>query len=119
MHDRKYKIVYYYENGKFPIVDFIANELTEDQRGAVKRYAELLEEKGPDLKRPQVDKLKNYKKLWELRPSFWKAEIRIIFTWHNGKPVFLEGFIKKSDNKKTDRHYKRAEERRIKLEKSH
>jgi len=111
-----YLIEYYYEKGKYPVAEFIINELTPEQQGAVKKYSDLLEERGPQLHRPQVEKLKGYSRLWELRPSFWRTEIRIIFTWHNKRPVFLEGFIEKAEGKKTRRHYERANERCIKLD---
>jgi hypothetical protein len=112
----KYAIEYYFEDGEYPVEKFLRNELTPEQRGPVFKYAELLEERGPALHRPQVEKLKGYKRLWELRPHFWRTEVRIIFTWRNNRPVFLEGFIEKAEGKKTRRHYERADERRIKLE---
>ncbi len=111
----RYPIEYYYENSKYPVAEFIVNELTPEQQGAVKKYSDLLEERGPALHRPQVEKIKGYNRLWELRPSFWKTEIRIIFTWRNNRPVFLEGFIEKAEGKKTRRHYDRAEVRKTAL----
>ena len=69
-----YSIEYYFENGKYPAADFIVNCLTPEQQGAVKKYSDLLEERGPGLHRPQVEKLKGYNRLWELRPSFWKTK---------------------------------------------
>lgn len=115
MDKRSYPVEYYYENGEYPVVEFIINELTVDQQGAVKKYSDMLKDRGPQLHRPQVEKLKGYSRLWELRPSFWKTEIRIVFTWRNNRPVFLEGFIEKAEGKKTRRHYKRDHERCLKL----
>ncbi len=116
MAERRFPIEYYYENGKHPVAEFIINVLTPEQQGAVKKYSDLLEERGPVLHSPQVEKLKGYSRLWELRPSFWKTEIRIIFTWRNNRPVFLEGFIEKAEGKKTRRHYERARKRQAKLD---
>lgn len=114
---KKYPIAHYHEGKYYPVVYFLTNELTPEQRGKVKTYGELLEERGPMLTRPQVEKLKGYSDLWELRPHFWNTEIRIIFTWYKSQPVFLEGFIEKSEGKKTQRHYDRANERKNKLPK--
>ena len=51
-----------------------------------------------------------------IKAKFLENEIRIIFTWRNNHPVFLEGFIEKAEGKKTRRHYDRADARRIKLD---
>jgi len=115
LEKRNYPIDYYYEDGKCPVAEFILNELTPEQQGAVKKYSDLLEERGPNLHRPQVEKLKGYTKIWELRPSYSRTEVRILFTWLNNRPVYLEGFIEKAEGKKTRRHYERADSRRLKL----
>jgi hypothetical protein len=116
MQKKNYPIEYYYENGEYPIIEFI-EKLTPDQIGALKKYSDLLEERGPALHRPHVEKAHGYERLWELRPSFWKTEIRILFTWKNNRPVYLEGFIEKAEGKKTERHYKRADGYRKNLDK--
>ena len=115
MQSKKYPIGHYHEGDYYPVKDFMNNELNQKEQGRLKFYSEQLEDHGPALMRPQVEKLKGFTDLWELRPSFWKTEIRIIFTWFNNQPVFLEGFIEKSEGKKTNRHYQRANERKIKL----
>ncbi|HPN64529.1 MAG: hypothetical protein BWY84_00378 [Candidatus Aerophobetes bacterium ADurb.Bin490] len=46
MEKRNYPIEYYYEDGKCPVAEFILNELTPEQQGAVKKYSDLLEERG-------------------------------------------------------------------------
>jgi len=69
---------YFYQTprGDVPVKDFIIS-LQEDVQGKILKWISLLQEHGPALKRPYADKLRD--KIYELRLSFSRLEIRILY----------------------------------------
>ena len=72
---------------------FIAN-LQEEVQGKIVKWISLLQEYGPTLKRPYADKLRD--KIYELRLSFGKLEIRILYFFWNSSIILTNGFLKKT-----------------------
>ena len=54
----------------------------------------MLEEKGPDLARPYADVVSG--PIRELRVSFARLEIRMLYFIHGGCVILTHGFFKKS-----------------------
>lgn len=86
---------YLYQNqrGDIPVKDFIIS-LPENVQGKVLKWVSLLQEYGPALKRPHADKLKD--KIYELRLSFGRLEIRILYFFWNDIIILTNGFLKKT-----------------------
>ncbi|MCX8093689.1 MAG: type II toxin-antitoxin system RelE/ParE family toxin [Candidatus Goldbacteria bacterium] len=84
----------------------------------IKKYLELLDEKGHALQMPFVDKIESYKNLYELRPHHHNIEYRMIFFWRGNIAYFIHSFVEKGQKKKNQREYKIAEVRKKKLEKN-
>ena len=84
--------------------EFIAwyDALTRGERKAIARNVEVLEQKGPDLGRPQVDTLKGSKipNLKELRVQYEDRPIRILFVFDPRRVAYLIlGGDKTGDNR--------------------
>jgi hypothetical protein len=82
--------------------------------GKIKKYLEILDEKGHSLAGPFVDKIEGYKNLWELRPHHHNIEYRMIFFWQKNTAYFMHAFVEKGQKKKNRREYDTAD--RIKQE---
>ena len=82
----------------------------------IKKYLELLDEKGYSLTSPFVDKIEGYKNLWELRPHHHNLEYRMIFFWHRNTAYFIHVFIEKGQKKKNQREYRTAAQKKQILE---
>ncbi|MDI3548594.1 MAG: hypothetical protein PWR10_2246 [Halanaerobiales bacterium] len=93
-----YTIIYYEENNKSSVVEFIMKHSPKEQ-AKILREIDLLEEFGLFLGMPHIRKLKGTNNnLWELRIKHSSNIFRILFfTIKNGKFVLLHGFKKKSN----------------------
>jgi len=92
-----YKIIYYEKpNSECPVKDFIKQFDIEREAPVIYARLALLEEHGPQLKRPYADLLRD--KVYELRFKISKKQIRILYFFFHGNSVILtHGFIKKTD----------------------
>lgn len=92
-----YEVVYYVENNKSPVVEFIMEQSPKEQ-AKILREIDLLEEFGLFLGMPHVRKLKKSNDLWELRIKHSSSIFRIFFfTIKDVKLVLLHGFRKKTN----------------------
>lgn len=81
-------------SGREPAREFIASLPAED-RAKVYGHIEILADKGVLLEKPFVDHIEA--KIWELRISITKREVRVLYFITSGKTaVLLHGFIKKT-----------------------
>lgn len=89
-----YQIVYYQTaRGEAVVRDFLLS-LDRKIRVKVNALLVILEEQGPDLKRPYADVVRG--KIRELRVQFGRNQIRILyFFFHKRQIVLLDGFRKK------------------------
>ena len=92
----KYELIFYAnDRGTSPVDDFISS-LSEKARAKIMSFMAILEEKGPFLKRPYTDILRN--DIRELRIQLSSNEYRVLyFFFLRNKIVFTNGFIKKTD----------------------
>ena len=92
-----YHIIYYVENNRSPVVEFIQNQNPKEQ-AKILREIDLLEEFGLFLGMPHIRKMKSTKSIWELRIKHSSNIFRIFFfTIKDSKLVLLHGFRKKSN----------------------
>jgi phage-related protein len=91
-----YSIIYYEkENGDCPVREFIEQFDHLKQRPIIYARLALLEEHGPQLKRPYADFLRN--KIYELRFKISNKQVRILYFFAHGKTIVLSNaFIKKT-----------------------
>ncbi|MSU75809.1 MAG: type II toxin-antitoxin system RelE/ParE family toxin [Candidatus Magasanikbacteria bacterium] len=82
--------VQYFDSG----LEKLIRSLQESTIAKVVRMVELLEEFGSTLGMPQSKSVARH--LFELRIR-GQQEVRIFYTFHNGRAVLLHGFIKKSE----------------------
>ena len=78
----------------------------------IKKYLEILDERGHLLAGPFVDKIESYKNLWELRPHHHNIEYRMIFFWQRSTAYFIHTFVEKGQKKKNQREYKTADRKK-------
>lgn len=99
-----YNIIFYTaERGDSPLDDFL-DGLDKKSRAKVAAYLSLLEEQGPDLKRPYADIVRG--KIRELRILHSSNQYRILYFFqiHN-QIVLVHAFSKKTQQlKKKDIH---------------
>ena len=89
-----YKIeVFQTDVGDSPAADFLA-ELPVKVRAKVAKWVQLLQEEGPDLKRPYADMLRDG--IRELRVSFGHLDIRSLYFIEGTAIVITHGFLKKT-----------------------
>lgn len=89
-----YQIIYYQTARGEEIVKEFFHGLDDKVQAKVYARLTLLEEEGPNLKRPYADIVQG--KIRELRIKFSKNEIRILyFFFHKNEIILLEGFKKK------------------------
>ncbi len=93
--DVNYSVIYYErENGESPVREFIQQFETLTEKPAVYARLELLEEYGPQLKRPYADYVRD--KIYELRFKLSRKQIRILYFIHDKTVVLTNGLIKKT-----------------------
>jgi len=90
-----YEIIYYEENYRSPVVDFILEKSPKEQ-AKILREIDLLEEFGLSLGMPYIRKIANFD-LWELRIKHSSNIFRILFKDSGSKFVLLHGFQKKTN----------------------
>lgn len=69
--------------------------LEEKERGKCLKWIELLEEHGPQLKRPYADFVEDG--IYELRPRYRNLRSRFLYFFHNKQIIITHGFLKKTD----------------------
>ena len=92
-----YEVIFYTsERGDSPIDEFL-DDLNTKHRGKVAAWIDLLEQEGPNLKRPYADIVRG--KIRELRVKFGNNQYRILYFFYlRNKIVLVHGFVKKSDS---------------------
>jgi phage-related protein len=89
-----YKIEYFQaEGGDLTTVDFLTG-LPIKVRAKIAKWVQLLQEEGPDLKRPYADMLRDG--IRELRVSFGHLDIRLLYFIEGTVIVITHGFLKKT-----------------------
>jgi hypothetical protein len=79
--------------GDAPAKDFLES-LAERPRDKVEAWIAMLQEQGPDLPRPYADVVSA--PIRELRVSFGRLEIRLLYFIHGRRIVLTQGFLKKT-----------------------
>jgi len=79
--------------GDYPARDFL-DSLPERPRMKAAAWIGLLQEKGPDLPRPYADVA--VEPIRELRVSFGRLEIRLLYFFHGKRIILTHGFLKKT-----------------------
>jgi phage-related protein len=80
--------------GGCPIEEFLGG-LQVKVRAKTAKWLQLLQEEGPDLRRPYADMLQDG--IRELRLSFGHIEVRILYFIEGKDIVLTNGFLKKTD----------------------
>ena len=87
-------VLYTTERGDSPIDEFL-DGLGKKSRAKVAAHLSLLEEEGPNLKRPYADVVRG--KIRELRIQFSSNQYRILYFFHmRNQIVMVHAFSKKS-----------------------
>lgn len=94
--------------GGCPAEDFLA-ALPVKVRAKAAKWLQLLQEEGPDLKRPYADILAE--DIRELRLSFGRLEVRFLYFIEGREIVLTNGFLKKTRHTPV-REIERAQRRR-------
>ncbi|MBI4371621.1 MAG: type II toxin-antitoxin system RelE/ParE family toxin [Elusimicrobia bacterium] len=79
--------------GNCPAREFLAS-LPPPVRGKVSKWIQRLQQLGPRLPRPYSDLLEA--PIRELRISFARLEIRLLYFFHGKRIIITHGFLKKS-----------------------
>lgn len=91
-------VLYTTERGASPIDEFL-DALDKKSRAKVAAYLSLLEEEGPDLKRPYADRVRG--KIRELRIHFSSNQYRVLYFFHvRDQIVLVHAFSKKTQQLK-------------------
>jgi hypothetical protein len=85
--------------------------------GKIKKYLDMLDERGHSLEWPYKDKIESYKNLYELRPQFNNVAYRMFYFWKGNAAYFIHTAIEKGQKKKNQREYKMADQNKQILEK--
>jgi hypothetical protein len=80
--------------GRYPAQLYIDEQL-EDHQAKILAWIQLLQEKGPLLRRPYADLLRD--KIYELRPIHSGYQHRILYFFDGKTIVLTHGFLKKAD----------------------
>jgi phage-related protein len=90
------EIIYYCDNGKYPVIDFIKS-LPNKDAAKILREIDLLEAHGFHLGMPHIKKMSDTKGLWELRIKLSSNNYRVFyFHYINSGFVLLHAIHKKS-----------------------
>jgi phage-related protein len=91
-----FRIEYYKEDERYPVIDFI-NTLSTKDKAKILREIDMLEEFGFALGMPYIKKMEGTDELWELRVKIGSNNYRIFyFHYLKGLFVLLHGIHKKS-----------------------
>ena len=91
-----YHVIYYDENNKSPVVDFIQTQNAQEQ-AKILREIDLLEEFGLFLGMPHIRKIKSIKNNWELRIKHSSNLFRILFFTIKDVSLFYYMVFKKTN----------------------
>ncbi len=94
MPNSHWRVVHYEtQDGRCPITEFL-DELRQNERARVLAQIDLLQEKGPDLRRPYADSLKDG--IYELRVRVSRIRYRVLYFFCDRTDIVLtHGFKKK------------------------
>ena len=88
-----YKIEFYQNPaGDYPVQDFIES-LPRGPKAKIAAWLRRLQEHGPNLRRPYADLLES--PILELRVSFGRLEIRLLYFIEGKSIIVTHGFLKK------------------------
>ncbi len=106
MASGRWRVVHYEtKNGRCPITEFL-DELRQNERARVLAQIDLLEEKGPNLRRPYADFLKNG--IYELRVRVSRIHYRVLYFFCDRTDIVLTHGFKKQVKKVPEIEIKRA-----------
>lgn len=89
-----YEVEFYCDRrGECPVSGFLAG-LAPKARAKAAKWIQILQERGPALKRPFADILRDG--IRELRVSFGRLEIRLLYFIEGRSIVICSGFLKKT-----------------------
>jgi len=99
MEERLYKLILYTtDRGDSPIDEFL-DGLDKKSRAKVAAYLSLLEDEGPNLKRPYADVVRG--KIRELRIHYSSNQYRVLYFFHvRNQIVLVHAFSKKTQQLK-------------------
>jgi len=99
MEERLYKLILYTtDRGDSPIDGFL-DGLDKKSRAKVAAYLSLLEDEGPNLKRPYADVVRG--KIRELRIHYSSNQYRVLYFFHvRNQIVLVHAFSKKTQQLK-------------------
>jgi len=104
-----YQIVFYTaDRGDSPIDEFL-DGLDKKARAKVEAYLSLLEQEGPNLKRPYADHVRG--KIRELRVLYSGNQYRILYFFHIGRQIVLVHAFPKKTQQVRERDIVLAERR--------
>ncbi len=89
-----YEVVFYQTPRGDSLVDEFLDSLETKIRAKVAKWLTLLEEEGPALPRPYADVVEG--PIRELRVSFGRLEMRVLYFFHGRTIVVTHGFLKKT-----------------------
>jgi phage-related protein len=102
-----YSIIYYErENGDCPVREFIHRFDAVRERPIIYARLALLEEHGPQLKRPYADFLRD--KIYELRFKISKQQVRILYFFAQDKKIVLTNALIKKTTRVPENEIERA-----------
>jgi phage-related protein len=106
---RLYNLVFYTtERGDSPVDDFL-DELDKKSRAKVAAHMSLLEEQGPNLKRPYADVVRG--KIRELRIHHSSNHYRILYFFHLREQIVLVHAFSKKTQQLREKDIELAERR--------
>lgn len=92
----KYEVLFYATHRGEALFQTFLNSMTDKPRSKVMKLIDLLEEHGPNLKRPYADVLRDG--IRELRCQHGHTNIRAFYFFVHGKQIIItHGLIKKTD----------------------
>jgi phage-related protein len=90
-----YRVIYFESRrGIIYVRDFIRSLCNEGAIAKVLAYIEYLSIYGPASRRPYVDYLED--KIYELRPSFGRLEMRVLYFYDKKDIILTHAFLKKT-----------------------
>jgi phage-related protein len=104
--DNGWRVVHYEsEDGVCPVVEFL-DGLTQKERVKALAAIDLLEEEGPNLRRPHADYLKD--DIYELRVRVSRVRYRVLYFFCNRRDIVLTHGFKKKVARVPETEIKRA-----------
>lgn len=104
--DNGWRVVHYEtEEGVCPVAEFL-DGLTQKERAKALAAIDLLEEEGPNLRRPYADYLKD--DIYELRVRVSRVRYRVFYFFCNREDIVLTHGFKKKVSRVPETEIKRA-----------